>query len=200
MKINLTRATESFYLLAPSGDVKLGIRILDATLFITQFEMKPPLLPHAVSAMKPKAHYSLTNNKIKTFTVNSVVQQVSIDNAFLGPIPERILVALVKNTAFVGSASTDQFHFHHYDMTYLVMYVIGVQHPSEPLAEDWSSPFGVTRAYETLFSSTSIYYDDRAHMITPEMFIKDFHVLGFDLTRQKLSLTLISITCPVQTV
>ena len=47
---------------------------------------------------------------------------MSIDNAFVGPIPERILIALVKNTAFFVSASTNPFHFHHYDMKNLVMY------------------------------------------------------------------------------
>ena len=67
-------------------------------------------------------------------------------------------------------------------MTNLVLYVNGVQHPSEPPTMDCSSPFGATRAYETLFSSTGIHYDDRAHMITLEMFTKDFYVLGFDRT------------------
>jgi hypothetical protein len=109
-------------------------------------------------------------------------QQVSIDNAFLGPIPERILIALVKNNAFFGSASTNPFHFHHYDMTNLVLYVNGVQHPAEPLTMDCSSLFGTTRSYESLVSSTGIDHDDPAHMITLEMFTKGFYVLGFDLT------------------
>ena len=47
---------------------------------------------------------------------------------------------------------------------------------------DFSSPFRATRAYETLFSSTGIHQDDRAHMSTLEMFTKRFYVLGFDLT------------------
>jgi len=81
---------------------------------------------------------------------------------------------LVKNAAFVGSAGTNPFHFHHYDMTNLVLYVNGVLHPSEPLTMDCSSPFGATRAYETLFSSTGIRHDDRAHMISLEMFTKGF--------------------------
>jgi hypothetical protein len=132
--------------------------------------------------MKHKAHYPVTHTQIKTFTASSVSQQVSIDNAFLRPIPERILIAFVKNTAFVGSAGTHPFHFHHYDMTNLVFYVNGVQHPSEPLTMDCSSPFGATRANETLFSSKVIHHDDRAHMITLEMFTKCFFVLGFDLT------------------
>jgi hypothetical protein len=89
---------------------------------------------------------------------------------------------LVKNAAFVGSASTSSLHFHHYDMRNIVLYVNGVQHPSEPLTRDCSSPFGATRAYETLFSSTGIHHDDRAHMITREMFTKDYYILGFDLT------------------
>jgi len=143
--IKLTRAPEAFYLLAPSDDNKVRIKILDATLFITQVELKPPLLlAYAnVLGMKRKAHYPVTHTQIKTFTASSGAQQVSIDNAFLGPIPERIVIALVKNKSFVGSASTNPFNFHHYDMINLVLYVNGVQHPPEPLFMDCSSPFGL---------------------------------------------------------
>jgi hypothetical protein len=70
----------------------------------------------------------------------------------------------------------------HYDMTSLVLYVNGVQYPSETLTMDCSSPYGVTRAYETLFSSTWIHHDYRAHMITLEMFSTGYYVLRFDLT------------------
>jgi len=184
MNVKLTRAPEAFYLLAPTDDTKVRIKILDATLFVTQVELKPPLLlAHAnVLGMERKAHYPVTHTQVKTFTAGSGSQQLSIDNAFLGPIPERILIVLVKNAAFIGSASTNPFHFHHYDMSSLVLYVNGVQYPSEPLTMDCTSPFGTTRAYETLFSSTGIHHDDRAHMITLEMFTKGYYILGFDLT------------------
>ena len=97
LNIKLTRAPEAFYLLARSDDNKLGIKIIDATLFITQVGLKPPLLTHAnVLGMKRKAHYTVTNTQIKIFTTSSGAQQGSIDNAFLGPILERILIELVK--------------------------------------------------------------------------------------------------------
>jgi len=177
MNIKLTRAPEGSYLLAPSDDNKLRIKILDATLFINQIELKPPLLlAHAsVLGMKRKAHYLVTHTQIKSFTVSSGSQQISIDNVFLGPIHVRILIALVKNTAFVGSSSTKPFHFHHYDKTNLVLYVNGVQHPPEPLSMDCSTHFGATRAYETLFLSTGIHHDDRAHMNSLEMFTHGFY-------------------------
>jgi hypothetical protein len=130
--------------------------------------------------MKRKTHYPVTHTSIKTFTACSGAQQISIDNAFLGRIPERILIALVKNTAFVGSASTNRYHFQHY-MTNLVV------------CKRCSASFRTThygllftlwdyQVYKTLFSSTGIHHDDRAHMITLEMFTKGFYILGFDIT------------------
>ena len=64
------------------------------------------------------------------FTANSGAQEVTIVNASLGPISERIRIALVKNTAFVGSASTNPFHVHHYDRIHRVLFVNAVQNPS----------------------------------------------------------------------
>jgi hypothetical protein len=132
--------------LGPSDDNKVRIKILDATLFIIHIELKPRLLlAHTnVLDMKRKARYAVTHTQIKIFTASPGDQQVSIDNAFLGPIPERILIAIVKNTAFFGSASTNPFHNHHFDMTNLVLYVSRVQNPSKPLTKDCSSPFGAT--------------------------------------------------------
>jgi len=185
----LTRTPEAFYLFALNDDTKVRIEILDATLFITQVELKLPLLLVHVNvlAMKRKVHYPVTHTKIKTFTASSGTQQIYINNAFLGLVPDRILIVLVKNAAFLGSASTNPFHFHHYNVTNLVLYVNRVQHPSERLTMDCSSPFGGTRAYETLLSSTGIHHDDRAHMITLEMFTKCFYILGFDLTPDRES-------------
>jgi hypothetical protein len=86
----------------------------------------------------------------------------------------------VKNVAFVGSASTNPFHFHHY-MSNLVLYVNGVQHPTNPLLWIVLHPLELQELTK-LFSSTGIHHDDRAHMITLEMFTKGFYILGFDLT------------------
>jgi len=104
--------------------------------------------------MKCNAHYPVTLIQMKIFTASSGAQQVCTDNAFLGPIPVRILIAFVKNTAFVVSAKTNPFYLHHYDMNNLVLFVDGVQNNSKTLTIDYSSTFGATKAYETLFSST----------------------------------------------
>ena len=85
MNIKFTRAPDAFYLLAPLDDNKLRIKMLDATLFITQFELKPSLLLAHVNVliMKRKAHYPVTHTQIKTFTASSGAQHISNVNAFL---------------------------------------------------------------------------------------------------------------------
>jgi len=66
--IMLAHAPESFYHLVPSYDNKVRIKILDATLFITQVELKPPLLlaHDNVLGMRHKAHYHVTYTQIET--------------------------------------------------------------------------------------------------------------------------------------
>jgi len=132
--------------------------------------------------MKRKAYYPVTHAQIKTFTASSAFEQVSIDTAYFGQIPETIRISMVRNAVFFGSTSTNTFHFHRYDMTNVVLYVNGVQHPSEPLTIDCFLSFETTRACETLFSTTGIHHDDRVHMITLEMFTRDLYLVGFDLT------------------
>jgi hypothetical protein len=58
MNIKVTRTPEAIYLLEPNDNTKVRIEILDAILFITQVELKPPLhLAHAnILALKGKAH------------------------------------------------------------------------------------------------------------------------------------------------
>ena len=63
MNIRLIRATEAFYLLGPEDDPKVRIKILDATHFINQIELKAQLpLAHAnILGTKRKAHYPVTH-------------------------------------------------------------------------------------------------------------------------------------------
>jgi len=84
MNVKLTLAPEAFHLLTASDDNKVRIKILYATIFITQDELKPPPLFFSqpkVLEMKRKTNYPVTHTQIEIFTA----QQVSIDNVFPGP-------------------------------------------------------------------------------------------------------------------
>jgi len=80
--------------------------------------------------MKRKADYPVTHTQIKTSTASSGFQQVSIYSAYLAPVLQRILIDMVRNTVFAGSATTNPLHFQNYDITNFVLHVDAVQYPS----------------------------------------------------------------------
>jgi hypothetical protein len=46
-------------------------------------------------------------------------------------------------------------------------------------------PLGLQGINKTLFSCTGIHHDDRAYMITLEMFTNGFYILGFEITPER---------------
>ena len=109
------------------------------------------------------------------FTANSEAQQITMNNAFLGTIPERILIALVKTLPLLFLPVRLHSTFIIVVMRNLLLCGNAFQHPSEPLDMNYSSPFGATWAYETLISRTGIHHDDRAPMITLGVFTQGFN-------------------------
>jgi len=130
--------------------------------------------------MKRKAHYPVTQTQFKTLP-KLLGPSKSIDNAFFGPIPERIVLAFVKTP--LSLVLPVRIHSTFFVMIYLVFCVNGVQHPSEPQNALILTLWCYQHLRNTI-SSMSIHHDDRAH-ITLEIFTKGFYVLGFDLTTDR---------------
>jgi len=54
-----------------------------------------------------------------------------IDNTVLGPIPKRLLFAMVKNTEFIGSLDNYPYKFRHYEVSDFSLYVNGGLFPNK---------------------------------------------------------------------
>ena len=95
MNIKLTRGTETFCLLAPLED-NLRIKILDATLLLLKSNWKPLVFLLMLMSWEWNVkHIILLHYSDQNSYSDFGSQQVSIDNAFIGLFPERILIALV---------------------------------------------------------------------------------------------------------
>jgi len=85
-----------------------------------------------------------------------------------------------KHTAYVVSASTGLFHFQIYNKSRVVCERNSVTFRATHYGL-LLSLWGYQGLRNTLFGYTT-HHDDRAHMITIEMFTKVFYILGCDLT------------------
>ena len=107
---------------------------------------------------------------------------MSIDNAVLGPMPKRLLFAMVKNTDFLGSVNTNPHFFHHYDISYFALHVNGKQIPAEGLSLGKDHDRKSVMGYRTLFEASGIHYSNSGLQITHDMYVNGYFVLLFDLT------------------
>jgi len=134
MRLRLVRSKDEFCLMDASDDGKFKVHITDATLLVRRVKVSPGvLLAHANGLAKSTAKYPLTRVEMKTFTLQAGIMSGSIDNCFLGQLPERLFIGFVDNKAFIGDLSSNPFDFENFKINYLSLNIDGVQISSKPL-------------------------------------------------------------------
>ena len=184
LKVRLTRASEEFYLWGPAGAPKVKINIKRASLHIRHYQISPTyLLAHSKAFGSGNASYFYRRAEIKPFTIPANQQSITLNNISNGILPSFLLFTMIPNTNFVGTVSTNPYHFVHNNMEYFALYVKDKLINSIPIQSVFSSTRKLfSRAYETLFSGTNIHHSDKGHMITPSMFTNGYFMLTFLLT------------------
>jgi hypothetical protein len=119
--------------------------------------------------------------ELKSITISKDVQSKSIDNLFLGQMPKRVVVALVKSAAYNGDFALNPFKYEHFDLNFLSLYLDGGQIPSTPLTPNFQKGHYL-RCYETLFSGTGIHHRDEGNWLDREDYAKGYSLFVFDLT------------------
>ena len=99
---------------------------MEASLIISRVRISPGvMLSHAYMLEKTPAKYPITRVEFKSFIFNTGISGETLDNIILGVIPKRIIIGLVKNKALNGNRRLEPFHFDHFNLNYLSLYVDG---------------------------------------------------------------------------
>jgi len=116
-------------MMSKEADSKTTFKFLDAQLLVKRVKPDPvTLLAHTATLNTGAlARYNMTRVELKTFTISAGSKPLSIDNAFLGPVPKRLLFTMVKNADFIGTADTNPDKFQHYDISDFSLFVNGKQ-------------------------------------------------------------------------
>ncbi|KAJ1525566.1 hypothetical protein ONE63_010370 [Megalurothrips usitatus] len=184
MRVKLIRSKPEFHLMGPDNQAPT-CQIVGATLIVRKCKINPSiLLAHTRALETATAKYPITRVDCKTVTINSGLRSKIVDSLYLGQLPKRVLISFVENTTFNGRFSENPFHFKHFDVNFLSLYVDGVQVPSQPLCPDYNSPLSpqFVSAYHTLFSGTGIHHKDEGNAIARDDFNQGYAVYAFDLT------------------
>ena len=180
LKLKFTRAKNEFCLMY-GGQEEFKLHIESASLFVKKVCVAPPIrLAHAKALMHSNALYPVQRATIKTFSINAGTRVASFDHAILGKLPTHIVLALVNDIAFNGAATLNPFHFHHYDIEFLCLYIDGVQLPAKPYQSRLTNGGGA-RELVNMYQSSGNFLKDVGMAIGRQQFINGYTLYCFNL-------------------
>lgn len=185
MRVILTLNSPEFYIMAKDTDTS-SIKIMDATLFVPHMTIAPQiLLAHETVLQKQNAIYPYKRINVMSYSISPGSQLVTIDNIVLGRLPDVLLFTTVANANYCAKRSLNPLHLRHFNLKSFVLWINGVQVPSQPIEMDFSDadhPI-CARAYDSLIKETQNW--DKSHQINWSAFLSSKFMLAQDLTASK---------------
>lgn len=149
LKISLTRSTNDFALMSGEDGARYKIKILDMSLFMHHVILVPSV--HAMlerRAITEPMLYPMREIKMRSYMVSSGTRTVSENYAYMGRMPRRLVLALVRDENATGSMTTDPFRFEHFDLSNIEIDCNGTKVPAYSIHLDHSNPpWSLTGAY-----------------------------------------------------
>ncbi|XP_038258234.1 uncharacterized protein F54H12.2-like [Dermochelys coriacea] len=181
VKIKLMRSKDAFCLMG-SGTEGFKLRILTASLFVKKVRVALSVcLRHAEALLTANAKYPVDCVGMKVFNIPVGSRVSNQENLFLGQLPKMLVLGFVDNDAFSRSYTKNPFHFKHYDINFVALYVDGEQIPTKPLQPDFEAGCCV-REYMNLVQTAGKHMKDHSLLIDHEEFAQGYTLFAFDLS------------------
>ncbi|XP_054842584.1 uncharacterized protein F54H12.2-like [Eublepharis macularius] len=183
VKIKLARNKDSFCLMSGEGAaVRYKLHMDSAALFVKKVKVAPGVrLAHAEALLTSTAKYPVDRVDMKVFSIPTGARVSNQDNLFLGQLPKMVVMGLVDNDAFSGAFTKNPFHFQHYNINFVALYVDGEQVPSKPFQPDFEAGNNV-REYMSLVQTAGKHLQDRPLLVDREEYRHGYTLFAFDLS------------------
>jgi len=181
LRVRLIRNKDAFCLMSQNADYKM--QIIECKLLIHKVKVSPSVfIAHAKALERSNAKYPLRRVIVKTFTVSAGNLDFSQENLFSGQLPNRLVIGFVENEAFNGVCRKNPFHFKHFDLTQLKVYIDGQQNQQvAPLEVNFQNNQYI-QAYLSIFQGLNKLGRDEGIDISREDYASGYTLFAFDLS------------------
>lgn len=155
VRIRLLRNEDAFVLL--KKDTKdaenYKIEVKKLSLFVRKVRPSSSiLLTHAKTLAKQNAIYPIQRVWMKQYTIQKGIKSQVLQNVFMGALPKKIILGMLKAVAFNGDVKENPFVFKHFDVNELSLDIDGRQVPTVSFTPDFTQKH-VRREYYCLLES-----------------------------------------------
>ena len=184
MNVKLTRSSDLYNII---GQVIAGttyrVHIETAVLYVRRVKVNPSISVEHNKRLDTgtNAKYPLRRAVVNTFTIPTGTLSKVQDNVIQGQLPRRVVLGMVKNSAYNGSLKQNPFEFEHFNMNYLALYVEGEPVPAQPYKPNFDAN-QYLRSYLSLYEASGMWNDDRGNCISRKDYPSGYMLHMFDLT------------------
>lgn len=153
IRLRLLRSADNFVFKGVAEADEFKIQLEKCSLFVRRVTPTSTLLLQHVKQMsQSNCLYPVDRIFSKFYTLQNGVREFDLPNISQGQLPNRIIVGLVKTSAFSGSKDTDPFSFQHFSLDHLSLQSNGRSFPAVPITTDFDKEH-YRRAYHLLLDT-----------------------------------------------
>jgi len=136
IKLKLVRNKDVFCLMGDGAKLD----VVHASLFVRKVKLSSAVfLSHAKALENATAKYPIKRVVCKAFAIPRHYLDASHEKLFSGQLPTRVVIGLVDNRAFNGSATRNPFNFEHFNLSEISLYLDGqMQYGLKPIQPDYN--------------------------------------------------------------
>ena len=110
------------------------MNIMATSLWVRKVKLAQSILmAHGKALMMGNALYPIARCDVKTISLPQGITTATQENVFLGQLPTRVVIGFVSNAAYNGSLRTNPWNMRTWDLSYISLWVDGVQMPHTAL-------------------------------------------------------------------
>ena len=164
---------------------------VDLRFFLCQVKVNPSIYREIMADMKgtptrpgKSAVYPIVRSEIRTYSHPTDDRHFECNNPFQGQVPNRLIVGMVKQSAFNGSIGDNPFTFKKFNLSSIKQTINGEEYPYERLElkhdgndQDW-------RGYQRFLRATGCLCRGKGNMVREQDWGHDkhFNIFVFDNT------------------
>lgn len=184
VKFRFIKSVNEFAIISTINNAKFKFKIQDVTLFIKKVKVNSEImLAHAMVLEKHNVIYPINRTMLKYFSINSGSTDITRENVFMNQMPVRVIIALVRTSAFNGDLSLNSFEFNTFNLNYLALTIGNQTFPNPPFTPHYAV-HEYTREYLSTYTALDTFKRNKGNGISYEEF-KSNAIYAFDLTPEE---------------
>ena len=183
MRLRFVRSKDAFCLMSNAQNPGFRVKIHECKLLIRKVHLSPSVfLAQAKAFEVGNAKYPIRRVVCKSYTVGNGMRDSVHEGLFTGQTPSRIVIGMVDNAAFNGSYTHNPFHFKHFNLSSIKIYVDGQPQSNIKAIECDFAAHQSLAGYMSLFSSSGKFRTDSGLDISRSEYERGFTLFAYDLS------------------